>query len=650
MATLQQLETALINADKAGDMEAARRLAGALVEARKNPANQIPDTQVSETMPDMLTPSALEQVAGAGEAALTLGTGAIGGTVGMVGGAVGGLAQQILSGQFGTPEAVKAVEKAAAQGGQALTYMPRGQAGQENVQAVGQALQGLPAYIPIVGPAAGTIGQATRQAALPAQATMQSLAQRGSQAIAPAMQRMAQAPGAIREGLGMAPAAPTAQAAATGGRAAGGAAATPLELQRFAEAEKAGLRLSEGEMKRSPELIAFEAEKAKTPDYQAPFLERQQENNRAALANLESLIDSTGAEAMGAPNDFSNTGIKVVDTLMKGWNDEKAKTRALYNKFKTSDEALETVDATPLIDFLNVQTKNIPGITGVSDAAAQNAVKLGVATMTPDGQLQAVPTTLGQLEQFRESVSAIGANSPNDKRLASLLKRNIDAIGDPIAGPMLNAMRGQRRTQATKYENRAIVSQLLLEKKGMSDRKTPIEDVFRKTILTARPSEITHIKRVLYTIGGDEGKQAWKELQGATVRHLLESAESGIGADNLPVISGAKLNKAVKALDANNKMEMVLGKEAAENIRNLNQVLQYIQTTPPLTSINNSGTARTVAALIAESAVQGATFGVPLPILQGMKMLKDNVRDKKIKARIQKALNYRPTGTGTPTP
>ncbi len=645
MATADQYaEWIVTNSAKRGTPE-FDTVAQAYQEAKAE-ENAIADQQV-QRQPTPEQPGMLDQIIGAGEAALTLGTGAIGGTVGMVGGAIGGLAQQILSGQFGTPEAVKAVEKAAAQGGQALTYMPRGQAGQEIVQAGGQLLQGLPAYIPIVGPAAGTIGQATRQAALPAQATVQALAQRGAQAIAPAMQRMAQAPGAIREGLGMAPAAP---AAATGGRAAGGAAATPLELQRFAEAEKAGLRLSEGEMKRSPELIAFEAEKAKTPDYQAPFLERQQENNRAALANLESLIDSTGAEAVGAPNDFSNTGIKVVDTLMKGWNDEKAKTRALYNKFKTSDEALETVDATPLIDFLNVQTKNIPGITGVSDAAAQNAVKLGVATMTPDGQLQAVPTTLGQLEQFRESVSAIGANSPNDKRLASLLKRNIDAIGDPIAGPMLNAMRGQRRTQATKYENRAIVSQLLLEKKGMSDRKTPIEDVFRKTILTARPSEITHIKRVLYTIGGNEGKQAWKELQGATVRHLLESAESGIGADNLPVISGAKLNKAVKALDANNKMEMVLGKEAAENIRNLNQVLQYIQTTPPLTSINNSGTARTVAALIAESAVQGATFGVPLPILQGMKMLKDNVRDKKIKARIQKALNYRPTGTGTPTP
>ena len=368
------------------------------------------------------------------------------------------------------------------------------------------------------------------------------------------------------------------------------------------------------------------------------------------MANFEEILDSTGAQEGGAPADFSNTGIKVVDTLMKGWNDEKAKTRALYQKFENSPEALELVDAAPLVTFLNSQNKNIPGITGVSDAAAQNAVRLGVATIDPDGNLQPIPTTLGQLERFRESVSAIGASSTNDKRLASLIKRNIDAIGDPLAGPMLNAMRGQRRTQAAKYENRAIVSQLLLEKKGMSDRKTPIEDVFRKTILTAKPSEITHIKRVLYTIGGNEGKQAWKELQGATVRHLLESAESGIGSDNLPVISAAKLNRAIKDLDRNNKMEMVLGKEAAENIRNLNQVLQYIQSTPPLTSINNSGTPRTIAALIAESAVQGAVFGIPLPVFQGMKMLKDNIKDKKIKARIQKALNYRPTGTGAPNP
>jgi hypothetical protein len=146
------------------------------------------------------------------------------------------------------------------------------------------------------------------------------------------------------------------------------------------------------------------------------------------------------------------------------------------------------------------------------------------------------------------------------------------------------------------------------------------------------------------TIKDDEGKQAWRELQGATVRHLLEKSESGIGADNLPVISGAKLDKTLQALDKNGKLDLVMGKEAAEQIRNLNQVLKYIQSTPPLTSINNSGTARTIASLLAESAVVGGLSGVPVPAIQGMKFIRDAIKDKKIKARITKALNYKPEG------
>jgi hypothetical protein len=298
------------------------------------------------------------------------------------------------------------------------------------------------------------------------------------------------------------------------------------------------------------------------------------------------------------------------------------------------------------MDFLNSQARGVSGVTGVPDTARQNAVNLGIAQVDDSGRLIANPNvTLGQLEDFRQSVSAISAANPNDKRLASVLKRQIDDIGDPIGGEMTKSMRAQRQRQAQKYENRAIVSRLLLEKKGMSDAQTPVEDVFNKTILSARPSEIVHIKRVLSTIPDNEGQQDWKELQGATVRHLLDKSESGIGSDNLPVISGAKLNSALKSFDQNGKLDLVMGKEAAEQIRNLNQVLQYIQSTPPMTSINNSGTARTVAALIAESAMQGAAFGIPLPIVQGAKMLRDNVKDKKIKARITKALNYKPEGS-----
>jgi len=642
MATLQQLETALRNADKAGDMDAARRLAQAVIQARGEAANLIPGAIVPGTEAQAPEPTLGQQLIGAGETALTLGTAATGGTLGTVSGGLGGLASQILSGEFGTPQAMRAVEQSASKGAQALTYQPRTQAGQAQTQAVGQFLgQALPPVLPVIA-APGAVMQSARTMAPSVGAVGQIAVGQGQRAASAAGQAIARpvqaATTAVRSGLGMEDATIPPVAA----NRSAGSAATPLELQRFAEAEMAGLKLSEGEVKRSPELLAFEKEKAKTPEYQAPFLERQQENNRAALGKLNQVLDDTGAET----GDYTNTGIQVVDKLMTGWNLEKAKTRSLYDKFRQSEEAATNVDATPVMDFLNSQARGVSGVTGVPDTARQNAVNLGIAQVDDSGRLIANPNvTLGQLEDFRQSVSAISAANPNDKRLASVLKRQIDDIGDPIGGEMTKSMRAQRQRQAQKYENRAIVSRLLLEKKGMSDAQTPVEDVFNKTILSARPSEIVHIKRVLSTIPDNEGQQAWKELQGATVRHLLDKSESGIGSDNLPVISGAKLNSALKSFDQNGKLDLVMGKEAAEQIRNLNQVLQYIQSTPPMTSINNSGTARTVAALIAESAMQGAAFGIPLPIVQGAKMLRDNVKDKKIKARITKALNYKPEGS-----
>jgi hypothetical protein len=587
--------------------------------------------------PQQETPGIGQQLLGAGEAALTLGTGATFGTVGMVGGALGGIAQSILGGTFGTREANQMIEQAASQGAAALTRTPRGQVGQDIVQGVGRALQGVPPFIPIVGPLGTTLAQGARQAALPAIAMAERavpMVQKTGQAIAAPVRG---AVGRVQE-MFTGEAAPAAPGAL---RSAGGAAATPLELQRATEAQMAGLRLTEGEVKRSPELLAWEKEKAKTPEYQAPFLERQQENNRAALAKFEQVLDETGAET----GNLSDTGIKAVDVLMKGWEREKAKTTEMYNAFKASPEAQMKVDASPVLSYINDQPVGVANITGVTDTARQNAVRLGVAIPDADGQLAANPNaTLGQLEEFRKSISAIGAASPNDKRLISELKKQVDVTGDPVGGNITRAMRAQRQRQAQKYENRAIVANLLLEKKGMSDARVPIEDVFQKSILSARPSEIQHLKRVLFTIGEGEGKQAWSELQGATVRHLMDSAEAGIGADNLPVISAAKLNKSIQSLDKNGKLDLVLGKSAAEEVRNLNQVLQYIQSTPPMTSINNSGTARTVMALMSEAAITGTVTGVPLPVIQGLKILRNEVKDRKIKARITKALNYK-TGT-----
>jgi hypothetical protein len=139
--------------------------------------------------PPPAQPSIGQQIVGAGETALTFGTAATGGTLGTLAGTLQGLSQQILSGNFGTPEAMRAVEKAAAEGAQALTYQPRGQVGQEMTQTAGQFLaSALPPIIPQVA-GLNALGQATRQAAPIVQAT----AQRGATAVQQAARTTGQA-------------------------------------------------------------------------------------------------------------------------------------------------------------------------------------------------------------------------------------------------------------------------------------------------------------------------------------------------------------------------------------------------------------------------------------------------------------------------
>lgn len=189
MATLQQLETALVNADKAGDQDAARQLAAVIQRARQDQSNQIPGNDVQETIQRPAETTIGQDIAGAGEAALALGTGATSGTIGMIGGTLKGLAEQLLSGQFGTQEAANAVEQAASQGQEALTYAPRTQAGQEQAQAVGEALAPLAAVAPMTAEL-GAIAQGARAVAPVVRAAATEVSapiQRGAQAITEAV-------------------------------------------------------------------------------------------------------------------------------------------------------------------------------------------------------------------------------------------------------------------------------------------------------------------------------------------------------------------------------------------------------------------------------------------------------------------------------
>ena len=177
----------------------------------------------------------------------------------------------------------------------------------------------------------------------------------------------------------------------------------------------------------------------------------------------------------------------------------------------------------------------------------------------------------------------------------------------------------------------------------MEDPQVAADQVFRKSILNSSPEEITFLKRVLLTSGKD-GQQAFKELQGATVRHLRDEATKGMGMDSQdrPLISPAKLHQSVQALDANGRLDVILGKKNAQTVRDLDDVVRYVTTVPPGTLVNSSGTAGTLMAAIAEAGATGALTGLPLPVASGLRQIIKMRQEGRTKARINEALNALP--------
>lgn len=128
-----------------------------------------------------------EQVVGAGEAALALGTGATGGAVGQVAGILKGLFEAAQQGKYGTEEGARLVEKTAQDLVQSLTYAPRGEAGQEYTQEAAEFLAPLEA----LGPLGAELEMAARGArvapprAKPGAATMEAVQQAEAAGITP---------------------------------------------------------------------------------------------------------------------------------------------------------------------------------------------------------------------------------------------------------------------------------------------------------------------------------------------------------------------------------------------------------------------------------------------------------------------------------
>lgn len=526
---------------------------------------------------------------GVGEAALTIGTGATTGALGFLGGSIEAAIGK-LTGGLTEEEAVKLIQERSS----GLTNMPESEAGQEYVKFIGDKLGALPPVLG-TGPVVG-LNALRYRPEMPA-------ARRGSQA--------SNSVGAAQTDLG----------AARGSQAQG----LPVPIA-----------LTKGQKTQDLPTQRFERETAKTElggDLRARYVEQ----NEQVLQNIDAFIDETGTK-LPDQQSAAQTGTAVDLALRNRAAKDKTKIRNAYKIAENSKEANELVDISNVAKYLDENSSGM-STAPIMKVIESESVKQGYGSGSiSDGTFNIGDMTLKQSEGLRKVINKFTkGDDANDIRVASEVKGIIDESTKDSGGAAYKRARGLRSDYAKKYERVEIIKNLLGKKRGSDDRKIALEQVKNKIVDTGTVADLKQVKRLL-TSAGEEGKQAFREIQAQTIKDFRESITSNVGRDpnGNPVVSAAKLDRAIKALDQNGKLDILFTSDGADQLRFLNDVAKDVFVSQP-GAVNYSNTS---TAIVAALDLMGSAFtGVPLPLAIAAKKGGSMMKERKTKKLIKESLD-----------
>ena len=535
MATIEQLGKALVNADAAGDVEAAKMLAAEIKRLRVPSAADIPG---AVPQPKYQEPSMADRLLGIPEAALSTITGAVAMPVGAIAG--------IFGGRLGQGPNVKATERVMEAG----TYVPRTESGQEYLRSLGQLTSGIPAFVPAVGQA-GQVAQGVN-----------ALATRA----APAAQRVSQT---VQNALVRTP------EPQMGG---GGAAETRAAMLRQERAQRQGIPLSKGEQLQ--DLAQQQAEqdliKSGKPELVVPLTNLKQRQQEAIGRQFQRLTEATGSTVADADPIYLRDVGKLVDKpLMAEYEKSIANYRSKYNAADNAGETLQEVPYQSLKDYINKQTPTTR--TSLAPILQDTLEQLKINDPNNTGNI-----SIRALEDVYQNIGKKAQPGTPNSNYGKELKNLIDQSTEGAGGDLYKEARAARRQFSKEFDDVRAVAKLV-GSKG-EDRLVRLSDVFDNVVLGSSKEDIQHITSLLKR-AGPEGQQAINELKGQTVQWLKGQATGVNGVTKFD-----SFRKAVDKLEKEDKLTELFGKDGREQILDLRDTVKDAMVKQP-GAVNYSNTA-----------------------------------------------------------
>lgn len=535
------------------------------------------------------------------------------GTVGNIIGAVAGAGHDLIRGDFHGGSAGEETRHKVAN---ALTYRPKSQEGEERLQQIADFMD------------------ATKLAGLPPVdgVSLASLAPQVASQGARTANRLAEVTRGTLNDI---------RASRQPAMAGMGSAMTDVEKIRADRAANIPRPndLTKGQASRDFEQMQFERETAKNGEKGGDLRQRFAKQNENVLGSFDDIIDETGARAP----TINDAGKTVVSAIERKAAAKKKEVDAAYTKAREIGAMNEPVDIEPIMNSLSSKRAKAQSINAGVISSARKELEAIAGPQKKDVFGQPIPRTvsINDLEEVRKSVGEAALKDATNGLHGKRIKNAIDQVLEDVGGEEYKYARKLRTQYGNEFENVGTVDKLLSTKPGTKDRSVAYEDVFKHSVLDGSLDDVRAIRRTLQT-GGEQGQQAWKELQGQTLEHIKEQITKNMQVNSAGqrVVSPASLDKLVSTLDKDGKLDFMFGKKGADKIRNLRDHAIDIYTAPP-DSVNFSNSAS--AMVNALNGLSGATRRVPL-VHWGAEKIAQKVADAQLQNRIRANLNPEAAG------
>lgn len=571
----------------------------------------------------------MDKIIGGAEAALTVGTGMIGGTAGQALGGLHGIAESVVDGTFGTQQGAQNAVNRATQFSNALTYEPNTAGGRRAVGAVGEFIEdtGLDTLPPVLGGGVGTATATLGRASVPVATTAaRDVVQAAKPVVAQVVEQAKRPVAAVTEA-----AKNTFNRNADAGGSMG-AAAVPAAEVRQSLFNEFDIPATTAQVSRDQTELADMYNLARKGGEAGKVIQDTLDQQQARLASaIDDMIESKGARTINS----EEVGGSIKEVLNTQYKVEHAAQNRAYEAVKNSEGAQTRVDiGNPpkwSKDYLKQEAeagrtpdsnRSILGVINeesylktskVYTDAKDLAVKLNIAQLDGDGNLVPMPKekrpNIIQVEQFRQRIGEMGestkkADGPAVQKLKALIDNALDNSGS-------NAFKQARKNYAEfkqSWSNKAILKDLIDRKSKASpgDQKVINEKIIDRIVGgSTSQKDLEFVRNVVNKSEG--GKDAWTDMQASILDKIRNESFSGAAdSSGNGTLVFNKMDKIIRKLDgATRRLDTLLGHEQAQKVRDANDLARIIQTVPPNTGVNWSNTMTALAA-----AVDGIIFGI----------------------------------------